>query len=856
MARDRLAQRSTVLRHVPVAISMLALVQGAISTKADAHALPQQIAITVAEPAGFATLSDPQTVVADIYYGGSKVGSAELVFKPGSLTFVDPAKVVAMLPLLTAPQEIENAIAQKDLPSNSRLVCTPGAPRDRCGRLQPDVAGIIFDEAHFRVDVFVNPALLARADSTKRYLPTPQAGLSLVNSIGGVISGSSQGNEFYNVQNRLILGDADRRLRADIAYATKFGLQADRLALEMDKPGWRYTAGAFWAPGTDLIGRRKIFGAGIETQFDTRMDRDALRGNALAVVLSQRSRVDILRDGRVIGSGIYEAGNQLLDTNNLPDGTYEVVLRIEEASGAQRSERRFFSKNPLIPAAGETTMAAYGGVLSKDREGDFLNPTDTPFVQAGIARRIGEHFAVDATVMATDASAMLELGGYYVGSWAQIRLAGIGSSDELYGGLVRVASSGDTAFNFNFDLRSIHIKDGAGPDQRQPQPTPLPFPNRDPLSLSVSDITFTQVYGNLSYSMHNAHFSVVGSLRKSQGALETQYSVGPAFRWDVLVRGPMRLTAQGDVAFTNQGKAAFVGLTFQMFAGRTAVNASLGGRASDLEGDGRKHTGLVGAIHASRQENLAGGDLNFGGGYEHNLQYDVVGGDVDYRGDAARLNGALTHNFGQGSSQTQYSAGFETLVAARGGTLSLDGRRQTDSVLMVDVDGASPGEKFEVLVNDAPVAQLQGGGTASVALNAYRQYDVRIRQVGGELVRFDADARRVSLYPGNVARLEWSAMPVVTIFGRIVDVEGTSIPNAYIATQGGIGMTDDNGYFAIEATPNARIHVALPAGRTCEIVLPDVTAKDGFAQIGTLRCPEFGNEGRIASYDPSKGTGE
>ena len=50
--------------------------------------------------------------------------------------------------------------------------------------------------------------------------------------------------------------------------------------------------------GSDLVDRRKIIGLGVETQTDTRLDRDRLRGDPIVVFLAQRSRVDVLREAR------------------------------------------------------------------------------------------------------------------------------------------------------------------------------------------------------------------------------------------------------------------------------------------------------------------------------------------------------------------------------------------------------------------------------------------------------------------------------------------------------------------------------------------------------------------------------
>lgn len=499
-------------RHLAAAgAGFLALVM----TPAHAQAGKDRPAATikVGEPAGFSSLTDAQSAVVDVYFGNRRLGDTQVSFLPGSISFADPAKLVALLPDIANPEAVQAALAAADLPSNSRLVCSPGTDPMLCGRLAPDIVGVIFDQEHFRVDIFVNPRMLAvRQAVVRQYLPQPEGGLSIVDAIGVVLSGSSDGPQTYNLQDHFILGDADRRLRADLAYASGFGVQADRLVLEMDKPGWRYTAGAFWAPGTDLIGRRKMLGLGIETQFDTRLDRDELQGSPLVVFLGQRSRVDIMRDGRVLTSRIYEAGNQCLETSGLPDGSYEVTLRIEDAGGAKREELRFFTKNPLIAPAGHAIYFAYAGVLANDATSEFISPTGTPFLQAGTGRRLGAHFAVDATVLTTDRTLLGEVGAYYIGKRAQIRLAAIGSSTGVYGGLLQLSSQGNSRFNFNFDLR--HIRIGGHPLLSDPDPTSIvagSLPDRNPSLLPVAISTFTQLAGNAMYNLPSAQIGVAAT---------------------------------------------------------------------------------------------------------------------------------------------------------------------------------------------------------------------------------------------------------------------------------------------------------------------------------------------------------
>jgi hypothetical protein len=790
--------------------------------------------IELHEPPGFSALTSEQDAVIDIYFGGKRIGDATVTYQPGSLTFADPAKLVALLPDLADAPAVLAAFSASGLPTNPGLVCAPGANPAECGRLSPRVAGIIFDQDHFRIDLFVNPQMMAVKQAVGRqYVQRPEAGLSIVDAIGAVMSGSSGGQRFYNVQNNLILGDADRRVRAEFSYASGFGLQADRLVLEVDKPERRYMAGAFWAPGTDLIGRRKILGVGVETQIDTRLDKDALWGNPLVVFLAQRARVDIVRDGRVLTSRIYDAGNQSLDTRGLPNGAYEVTLQIVEAQGSNRVEKRFFAKNQTIAAPGQKVFFAYAGVLADDTRNGFITPTAIPFLQAGLAHRLSPHLALDATVAATNRTVMGELGAYVISPLAQVRIATVASTKGQYGGLVQVSSQGSLRFGFNFDLRRIVVARQqalTGPDEFAPGA----LAGGVDAALPLARRTFSQVSGSLSYSLKDARIGFAASYRREQGQ-PVNYSYGPSFRWEFLRRGPLRMSASGDLAFTSQGRSGFLGLSLQVLGGHSSVSADAGMRTADTRGEPSR-SGPVGSLRGSWQaDNFAGAELNLAGGYDHDIQRDSLNATAELRGEKLSLRGDVTHSLGNGSP-TQYSLGLQTTLGMRGGRIVLRGRDQNDSMVIVKVDGAGPDDRFDVLVNDGKVGSLRGGGNAAVAVPAYRQYEVRIRQTGGDLLHYDGSVRKVGLYPGNVARMSWKASKVIAMFGRLVLPTGEPVRQALVSNPAGIGETDDNGYFQIEAESGSALEVGMRGGAACHVDLPQLQPQDGYAPLGTLIC--------------------
>lgn len=802
--------------------------------------------ISAGSPAGFDMLMVPQEAVVDVYIGDISIGQTRVRYLSRKITFLDIDDVVARIPDLVGVAAVRAALAAPDLDTHAASICRPDADAPSCGMLKPAVAGVIFDEARFRVDLFIDAQYrVVRVATPRAYLPVPDAGLSLVDQLGGTIAGSG-GDVDYGIQNRAILGYRNARLRSELSYASRYGLVADTLVAEVDTPGVRYAAGAMWAPGIDLTGRRKIVGVGVQSQIDTRLDRTSIAGSPLVVALPLRSRVDIVRDGRLLTSRIYDAGNQALDTSGLPDGAYEIVLHVQEAGGGTRDERRFFTKNAAIAAVGEPIVFGYAGLLANDRRGALIAVSRTPFYEAGIAWRRSPHLALDATLMGTGRTALLELGSYWLSTTAQVRAAALASVRGQLGVLFQTYSAGTARLNYALDLRRVW-----SPGDR----LLIPISERrtyDVFTLDraaqLSAGAFTQANATFGYTLRQGQIGVSGFYREDARS-SPSYGIGPSASVRLVERAGMQVTLRADATLSNRGTSALVALTFQRLRGTSSITASLGGRSTSATRDGSTGTAVVGGIGGSWQKaGVLGGDLALSGGLEREVTGTLARSHADLRTRAATLYADVAQPIAGSNGATQYGLSFQTTAAVTGGSLVFQGIDRSDSAILVSVDADSEdrrqGRSFEVLVDDTPRGVVRAGTTLSVPVAAYRHYAVRVRPLGEALMRVAGLARQVSVYPGTVARVRWSAQRVVAMFGRIVWADGTPVSNAAVSTDDEIGNTDDNGYFQIEAKRNAVLKIQSIDGRRCRLPVTGTGTKtgtvmsttEGYAALGTLRC--------------------
>ena len=834
-----LPTRATLPFPAGLVLMLLAL------TPASGHA-QENTGLAVGMPSGFADLARAQQVVADLYFGGESIGQTQV--EGGTVRLNDPAAAVGLIPQVADVVAVTAALGGP-LDAHADLVCSQGSNPDDCGRLAPPVAGVIFDRDHFRLTLFVSPRyLILRSAMQDVYLPMPEAGLSLVDWVAGTVAGSSGGRTEFAIQNRAVLGDRDARLVSTTSYSSTLGLKGDVLAVQVDKPGIRYTAGAFWAAGLDLAGRRRILGAGVETQFDTRADKDVISGTPLIVSLVQRSRVDMMIDGRLVGSRIYDAGNQSLDTSALPDGSYEVKLLIQEIGGAQREERRFFAKNARIAPAGEWLWFARGGVLVQDRPGAFLSATRKLYAEAGASRRLGRHFALDTIWVASGDRLIAEAGAYLMTAPAQFRLAVLGSSKMDSGILFQANSTGVSRLNFNIDARRVRTHDDgplvASSDLTGPMANRPGFPAARPWGGS-----FTQVMGDISYRLKHAQINLSAFYRRDH--LQDHYAVGPTARWSVLRRGGVDLTLEGNLSQSSIGLSGYAGIRLQILRPRRSLSMTAGVQSLP-SAPGRRNSGVVGGVQGNWQnDDVRGGSLMLVGSVDHLPNDDVAHARADWRGPIGALGADVVQQL-DGAGHTQFSLTGQTSLIASRGMATLGGRDQSDSMIAVRLKDAPPDAVFEVLVNETPRARLRGGETQVVAVPSYRQYGVRIRPVGGSLAHFDTATRRISVFPGNVATLAWSAKSVVAMFGRMLWPDGEPVAEADIVTRDAIARTDSQGYFQIETSRDADLGVRASDGRNCQVSINAPESTAAYIPLGTVLCRPYtplGPSWRIAANE-------
>jgi Mat/Ecp fimbriae outer membrane usher protein len=798
---------------------------------ADTAARPASLTM-ISAPPGFEDLERPRVLVVDLYFGARKIGETEVVAKPGIIQFREPERVLTLIPSAKKSEALLAALTS-ELPDNSNLACSL-SNAGNCGALRPDVVGVIFDESRFRIDLFVHSDELDVRREQQVFLPSPDVPLSLTSSIGAALAGSAGRSPTYNLQNRTVIGYRNARIRSNSSIASDLGLIFDDLVAELDTNRHRYSAGLFWAPGLGFTGRRRIVGVGFGTQFDTRADAESLKASPLITFLAQPARVEILVDGRLVTSGSYEAGNNLIDTSNLPAGSYPLILRIHESGGAVREERRFFAKDAQIAPRGEPIYYGFVGKFANTRAFRPISVSDRLYYQLGGAWRLSEAVAVDAALLGTQKKSMLEAGAWLISRHGRLRAAGLVSDQGDRGILVQFGSSGRGRLNFNFDLRRVWSSDGA-------PLIPLPsyvenFGSSPPTGAQTATGSFAQVTGSIAYTVGGAFAAVTGSFRRDAGSV-SDYSIGPSFTWPLVRRGGLQLIMQADAQRSRSATAAFAGFRVLFTSGGFSAMSTVG-RATlqSKQHSQRSRSRSVGSLSAQwfhQEEDRT--QLSVEGALERSVDATTGRANALLYSHLGSARADVLHAFG-GTTGSQYGLTLQTGIALGTRAVEIGGRDLNQSALILSVNGMARSAVFDVLVDDVPRARVRTGTRLPIFLEAYRAYRVRLRPVDSAPVSYDSAAREITLFPGNVQHLRWSAEPLFTVFGRAVRRDGSNVSDAAVSGRRGVGQTDQHGYFQIDVLPNEVLTFAGANAASCHVSVPALNPKNDYVSLGKVVC--------------------
>lgn len=844
---------------VRVSVSLFALTTAMVAVNADAqvvNAAPQSaLALNVSQnvPAGFEGIDETIETVFDIYVSGRVVGTAPVRIANGKATFLNPAVVASMLPDRVDRQKVIDLLST-DLPTNEQLRCLPGRTAD-CGVLPPGQAGVIVNPERFSLELFLPADFYLETSEEDLYLSDPISGPSLIQT--ALVSFSAGDGSGFNFGATLdTLASIGRTSFVAQTLVRDEGANLQRAYFQRFWQKRSAAAGFLQPASTVSFNNYRTLGAEYGSFFGARRDISDGLQTPLEIVVPRAGQVEVFRDGVLIHASRMEAGLQRINTINFPTGSYQVRVVVRDGDQIIADENRIFTKTTDLPPDGEWAYRIRAGLRVSDFDSGSFGPgitsvrdqpflphvTNEPLASISATRRIssgiglgGEILAVDDTVYA-EGSAIAYLGGV-----KGVAAAAVGT-DGAYSVLLN-SNAQIGRFNINLLGRHARLKDDTiGPQDDEFRPF---FRSEDTVQAGVS------------FDLAGGNFSLSGSYSRTPGfrdrhILSARYSRS----LNVGSMGAARLAAFA--LKSNDDVRVGVTLTFlQRIDRKTVVTYGGGGEYRSQKNTTPNRDGIypIAEAQISRQDRLGSVDLNNQAGISTDserhrafVSTSAVSnlGTLDLTGDYEnRRDPGSSGDFG-------LSGNMFTGIVVGGGKVHW-GIRQPggDAALLINVERPESDRdanlrdegRYRILLGNQFVGAVDPGSSATLIAQSFREYRVGLQPEGSPPYTVDLSTRRVPLYPGNVAVVNYTMSRVVAVFGRLLDAAGKPIATARVSGKGDTTVTDDNGYFVYSATSDDTIEFFNGSNQICHSTFmadvlkgrPSADRQD-YLKLGDISC--------------------
>jgi hypothetical protein len=156
--------------------------------------------------------------------------------------------------------------------------------------------------------------------------------------------------------------------------------------------------------------------------------------------------------------------------------------------------------------------------------------------------------------------------------------------------------------------------------------------------------------------------------------------------------------------------------------------------------------------------------------------------------------------------------------------------------MILSLSGEKSDASYLVLVDDTDRGHLHAGGRLSLFMPAYRTYRVRLLPKESTAAEVDPQPREVTLYPGNVATLNWRAERYVTLFAQAISSAGRPITRALVQTGRNVAETDDQGYFQINVSRGGLLRFSRSGSALCNVAAPAFATNQELLSAGKVVC--------------------
>jgi len=765
-------------------------------------------------PEGFASLMEAQTLVINVRYNDSLVGNALVTADTETLTFEEPDKLVDSLTGISNPERLKSLLT-KTFPINAHLVCFAKNQPKGCGKITPEPVAIIYNSNLLTIDLFLDGSLqTVQSRDAARFLPPPEDRNTAILSLDLLTSDTSDGEHSLDLASRSLNSYGAGNVLTELDFNTRTGQSRLRTArLQHLYNEQALSVGTFSFETGATIGNLDIIGASFESSLSTRVDLEDAFSSELAVSLPRRSQVLLIVNNRAFLSESYPAGNQALNTRPLPNGTYEVTIRIADPVTGFREETRLFTKNTSMPPRGETVFGLTFGTHADFEDNDTI-PQFSEVSLGGmhVAKRLSDQSAWRLGVIGLNSVALTEAQYLLLSPRLSFQFSLAAGSDNINAGTIRLGYvSPLLSLNLNanwFDSDDII--------------------QRDPSLDGVLPETFTQYTGSWTRTFGktsiNARFSkrIVGATPAERKSVE-DFTVD--IKHLLYSLGKFRVNLDLQYEKENTGEIFSIGISASSSENiRASSDFGILSRKTVADENPDFLTYITHNVR-SHEDNPLIWDADIRGEMEEKTEALGINAEIEHRNYLAALN--VDWNSIEADQSVRSSAfRISTHLGVDSRGFAMGGTDVGQSGVIIHLKGPPSEEVFDIYINRVKAAFTKTGNIRFVGLPPLREYHIKIVPRQSITTSLSEDEFRFSAFPGAVYRITTDIIFKVLLIASIEDENGEPVTNGFIPRDVEPALVDPDGFVQIEASPGERLTVVRTGMPDCLFIVPQANAEE------------------------------
>ncbi|MDC0535795.1 TcfC E-set like domain-containing protein, partial [Francisellaceae bacterium] len=681
---------------------------------------------------------------------------------------------------------------------------------------------------------FINPLYLVKQTGVRaKYLKDSTAGFSAINQFSNNLSGEDANNVAYSLNHGLVLGYGNWDIQSvdNLTYTaskdqntglteTDFIFQFQDLYARWRGNRYKARIGLQQTLGSIIIPQLNVFGVSFETDDKLLTNKRDQVATPIQVSMVTPSYVEVFRNQTLLDTQYFPPGNHFIDTSRLPDGAYQVQIRIRDIAGNVSNRSFFFVKTDLLPLSDQPEYyMSYGRLASLTSTDVFPAFEDLNLISLAAEQRIHKFFGLGEHISLFNYDEVLgELDLITQMPYVDFTISGAASNFGDYGAGFGITSTLSN-LTVNTILRRIWVNENSGSEEINQYLEDTQVSNSNVGANISYDFWGYSVGLGLGYGYVDGVFGHTGSFNVSHtylisadSNLNVELSASSQPENNLIL---LSFTWNFNVTPTISTELSLNGSYMQQNGDDTFDNSYVSAGVTKTWGDGADVTsyGISGNVAPKNQyisQNFITNNEYFSSNVNTDYVFDDSGQRIFYNLNLYSENAyTATSNFD-----------WESMQSYNG--------------VMVRVDAPKP-SKFSVFTGKKLLKEIEANKGYFIPLPEFASYKIQVVSDSGSLTVLNPE-QEITIYDGNVHTLYWEAKEAFLLIGTVVTPEGDLVAEADVTGALNFGQTDEDGFTQVEAIIGSKLSLKASNGLVCTIDTNTIEPEDGIAYEDEIVC--------------------